>query len=188
MLQTKTRARGINATVEEELDSTGALDGINDALELRHVLPIVLMLLAVVACALFKSLGPRDPLRPCRRWKFCRFRVVPERAYRTYTVRHRVAHGHVIFYIRQLSCALLLTAMALLHVAVHLRRNLSARFGWEGSSHTRFETTQTCRVRLTSATTKVLDPIVYQFYRTLACRAMFDVSAAPVLVDALGAL
>ncbi len=83
----KTRARGINTTVEEELDSTGALDAVGDALELRHVLPIVLLLLSVVACALFKLIGPRDPLRPCRRWKFCRFRVVPERAYRTYTVR-----------------------------------------------------------------------------------------------------
>ena len=86
----KTRARGINATVGVESDTTGALDGISDALEMRHVVPIVLLMLSVVACALFKLLGPRDPLRPCRRWKFCRFRVVPERAYRTYTVRrHR---------------------------------------------------------------------------------------------------
>ena len=88
----KTRARGINATVVEGPDSTGALDGVSDALELRHVLPVVLLLLSVAACALFKLLGPRDPLRPCRRWKFCRFRVVPERAYRTYTVRQRRTH------------------------------------------------------------------------------------------------
>jgi len=83
----KTRARGINATVLDEENNTSAMDDVSDALALRHVLPVVLLLLCVVSCALFKALGPRDPLRPCRRWKFCRFRVVPERAYRTYTVR-----------------------------------------------------------------------------------------------------
>ena len=80
----KTRARGLNATVVVE-GSSGVLDDVGDALGMRHVVLVVLMLLGVVAFSLFKALGPRDPLKPCRRWKFCRFRVVPERAYRTYT-------------------------------------------------------------------------------------------------------
>ena len=104
----KTRARGVNATVIVE-GSTGVLDDVSDALGMRHVMLVVSLLLGVVAFSLFKALGPRDPLSkctrnphhdscfcdasdrllafpgPCRRWKFCRFRVVPERAYRTYT-------------------------------------------------------------------------------------------------------
>lgn len=96
----KTRARGINATTVDVSGTAGTLDGINDALAMRHVVPIVLLLLSAVACALLKMLGPRDPLRPFRRWKFCRFRVVPERAYRTYTVRQRIANAHFTCSIR----------------------------------------------------------------------------------------
>jgi hypothetical protein len=81
----KTRARGLNVTVVED-GPTGLIDEISDVLLRRHVTPVVLLLVGLIAAMLACTVvSPARLLRPCRRFKFCRFRVVPERVYRTYT-------------------------------------------------------------------------------------------------------
>ena len=70
----KTRRYGINATVVDE-GYSGLMDEWSDVATRRHITPVVLFCLglfcALLGCA---CISPEALLRPCRRWKFCRFR------------------------------------------------------------------------------------------------------------------
>ena len=105
----KTRSYGINATVVDD-GYSGLIDEWSDIALRRHITPVVLFFLGLFCVMLgCVCISPEALLRPCRRWKFCRFRerpslatspiarcleiaepplwpgILPPRAYRTYT-------------------------------------------------------------------------------------------------------
>jgi len=81
----KTRSYGINATVVDD-GYSGLMDEWSDIALRRHITPAVLFFLGLFCVMLgCVCISPEALIRPCRRWKFCRFRILPPRAYRTYT-------------------------------------------------------------------------------------------------------